>query len=241
MIKLFCIPYSGGSASVYYKWRKHLDPRIELVPLEMAGRGSRMKEPFYENMKEAAKDLSTCIARLCKPDDQFAIFGHSLGSLVAFETYYALHEIIDKEPQHIFFSGRKAPQDEGIKTEFYKLPENEFMAKVLQYGGNTQEILNNQELIKLFVPILRSDFRLAERYTFEPKKRLIACPYTILSGTEDFSVQMSDLTLWSKFASEEVYYESLPGTHFFITENVEQTTNCINYALFERNKEEVND
>lgn len=230
-MKLYCIPYSGGSASIYYKWRKTLNPQITLVPLEMAGRGSRMKEPFYDTIDDAAQDLSQMIVDDLQPGEEYAIFGHSMGSLVAFETYFALMEKMDVEPQHIFFSGRKAPQDEVMKTEFYKLPEEEFMEKVMQYGGNTAEIMGNDSLLKLFVPILRSDFRLAELYTFTPKERLIGCDYTVLSGTEDYSVQISELTLWSVFAAKHVNYACLPGSHFFITENVPMTTDLLNRTL----------
>lgn len=235
-MKLYCIPYSGGSASVYYKWRKSLNSQITLIPLEMAGRGSRIKESFYETIDDAAQDLSQRIVADLAPGEEYAIFGHSMGALVAFETYFALMEKINIEPQHIFFSGRKAPQDEVIKTDFYKLPEEEFMHKVIRYGGNTEEILGNESLMRLFVPILRNDFRLAEIYTFTPKERLIGCDYTVLSGTEDYSVQIAELSLWSVFATKNVNYAYLPGSHFFITENVPMTTDLINRTLLPREK-----
>ena len=118
-IKLFCIPYSGGSADIYYKWKKELDSSIELCPIEIAGRGRRMNEPFYETVAEAAEDISSRILTQIDDDTQYAIFGHSMGALLAYETYFSLMEKCSKEPEHIFFSGRKAPQDENEKTEYY--------------------------------------------------------------------------------------------------------------------------
>lgn len=225
--KLFCIPYSGGMAGVYYKWKKELGSQYDLCPLETAGHGRRIKEAFYTDVAAAAEDLSQIIMENIGPETPYAIYGHSLGSLLAFETYFALKEKGAPEPKHIFFSGREAPDDQDEKTEYYKLPEKEFLAMVDVYGGNTNSVLSDKELLNVFVPILRSDFRLSETYEYVPHSSKIKCDFTVVNGTEDFSALTKDMTRWKAFAEGKCNFEHIKGNHFFITENVADTVAMI--------------
>lgn len=230
-IKLFCIPYSGGSADIYYKWKNSLDRNIELCPVEIAGRGRRMNEPFYESVDEAADDISNNILSKIDGNTCYAIWGHSMGSLLAYEAYFSLMEKCSKEPEHIFFSGRKAPHDETEKTEYYKLPDDEFMKIVFHYGGNTKDIMENQQLAKIFLPILRSDFKLAEIYEYKEKKRKVMCDISIINGKSDFSVMKADLDKWKDVAGKECNYYWMKGDHFYILDNISETVQQINQIL----------
>jgi len=230
-IKLFCIPYSGGSSSVYYKWKRLLNDYITLIPLELAGRGRRMREPFYESVSQACEDISNMILAQLQPNEPYAIFGHSMGALLAYETYYCLKAKGVHEPEHILFSGRKAPHDEAEKSEYYKLPEDEFLDVVFNYGGNTREILQNRELLDLFVPILRADFKIAEIYEYAAHEEKIQCNMTVVNGTSDLSISRSDINMWSELAGKDCDYRWLGGGHFFITDNCARTVDLINEVL----------
>ncbi len=230
-IKLFCIPYSGGSSSVYYKWKRLLSNNITLCPLELAGRGRRMREPFYESVQDASEDISKMIMEQLSPGEPYAIFGHSMGSLLAYEVYFALKDKGVHEPCHIFFSGRKAPQDEAERSSYYLLPEKEFLDVVFRYGGNTKEILNNRELLDLFVPILRADFKIAEIYEYREHSEKLQCESTVLNGRNDLSVAQCDLRLWSELTDYPCDYAWVNGEHFFITENPEATVKLLNRVL----------
>ncbi|MBQ2446499.1 MAG: thioesterase [Oscillospiraceae bacterium] len=229
--KLFCIPYSGGSSSVYYKWKRLLHSSILLCPLELAGRGRRMKEPFYESVAQAAEDISSMILSQLQPGEPYAIYGHSMGSLLAYETYFALKAKGAPEPEHIFFSGRKAPQDESEKSEYYKLPEAEFLNVVFHYGGNTREIMQNRELLDLFVPILRADFKIAEIYEYRDHGSKIQCECTVVNGRSDRSISKPDVVMWSELIEGYCQYRWISGEHFFLSENAEATAKLINEVL----------
>ncbi len=229
--KLFCIPYSGGSSSVYYKWKRLLHPSVTLCPLELAGRGRRMKEPFYDTVAQAAEDISTMILAQLEPGEPYAIYGHSMGALLAYETYFALKARGAHEPEHMFFSGRKAPHDEMEKSEYYKLPEEEFLKVVFHYGGNTREIMGNRELLDLFVPILRADFKIAELYEYREHPNKIQCECTVVNGRSDPSISKSRVVLWSELIEGYCQYRWISGEHFFISENVEATAKLINEVL----------
>ncbi|MWV42006.1 thioesterase [Paenibacillus sp. HJL G12] len=83
-VNLFCIPYAGGLSSAYRSWQECLDPAIKLIPLELAGRRGRFREPLHSDLREAVLDLFEKI-RPQLNESPFAIFGHSLGAVLAYE------------------------------------------------------------------------------------------------------------------------------------------------------------
>ncbi|HEU4962708.1 MAG TPA: thioesterase domain-containing protein [Bacilli bacterium] len=230
-VKLFCIPYSGGSAEVYWKWNKHLADQIELCPVEIGGRGKRMYEPLPDRFEDVIEDLSSIIMGQLKATDKYAIYGHSMGSLLAFETYYKLMEKGCHAPCHLFLSGREAPQTIHPKTNYHQLSDEEFLKVVLSYGGNTKDILENKELLQLFLPILRADFKMAETYEYKEKSDKIASDITVINGSRDQHVAHFDMNDWRFFAGKQCEVKKVLGGHFFITEEPNSVVNIINQAL----------
>lgn len=226
-MKLFCIPYSGGSADGYYQWKKKIAPAIEICPIELAGHGRRIREPFFETAAQAAVDLAHQIQAKVQPGEQYALLGHSMGALLAFETYYRLEPAC--RPAHIFFCGRKAPQDMDAPTEYYKLPEEEFLEIVYRYGGTTKEVLQNAALKSIFLPILRADFKLSELYQWEPKEEPIVCPFTVVNGRQDYSAMSSDMTRWLDHGQGHIL--TVEGSHFFLFEQPEALLHIIKTTL----------
>jgi len=106
--KLFCIPYAGGSANLYNKWAQTLSKDIELVPLELAGRGTRISEGFYKNLEVAVDDIFNQIVDHIY-DSNYAFFGHSLGAFLVYELTQKIMSLNLPLPKHIFFSGRRSP------------------------------------------------------------------------------------------------------------------------------------
>jgi Predicted thioesterase involved in non-ribosomal peptide biosynthesis len=226
-IKLFCIPYSGASAAVYSSWKKYLSPEIELCPIELSAHGRRINEPTYEDVPHAVKDVALQILRQLKKDEPYAILGHSMGSLLAFEVYHTLVAVGVHEPVHMFFSGRKAPQDQLEPTEFYKAPEDEFLKVVYMYGGTTPMIMQNEELRNLFIPILRSDYKLTETYIWREHKNKIHCPITIVNGENDLSVSNADMNRWAEITDNVCDVYECKGDHFFLFQNAQEMLDII--------------
>lgn len=221
MIKLFCIPHSGASAMVYSKWRKLPNLQMELIAVEVAGHGTRMREKCFVDVYESAKDLAQQIASQIGEED-YAILGHSLGAVLAYETYFALVKMGVKKPIHMFFSGRKAPGDLDEETEFYLLPDEEFIEVVEAYGSTTKEAFENPALRELFLPILRADFQMGETYRHKERSEKIDCDITVMNGNEDLSVRNSDMNLWSEYTSGKCDIQYYQGGHFFLFEKTDE-------------------
>ena len=226
-MKLFCIPYSGGSADSYYQWKKRIHPAVEIYPVELAGHGRRIKEPFFQNVQQAAEDLAGQIEAKIVPGEAYALLGHSMGALLAFETYYQLKP--QCRPAHIFFCGRKAPQDMDDPTEYYKLPEPEFLDVVYRYGGTTREVLKNDALRGIFLPILRADFKLSELYKWTAKTEPIACPFTVVNGRQDYGAMTADINRWLEHGQGRIL--TVEGNHFFLFEQPDALLHILQTTL----------
>ncbi|MDA2157985.1 MULTISPECIES: thioesterase II family protein [Bacillus cereus group] len=230
-MKLFCLPYAGGSETIYYKWKKYLNLSIQLEPIELKGRGKRFNEGFYETLEEAVEDIFQNIKDKIV-DDEYAIYGHSMGGLLAYELYYKIFSENLRIPKHIFFSGYKSPSIIRSKKQIHTLSDEEFIREVIELGGTPEEVVECEELLQLFIPILRSDFKILEKYIYREKKEKIQCSISILNGKED-DINLEELLAWKNHEGKGFKVYNFEGNHFFLNTNVESVTNIINKILIE--------
>lgn len=228
-MKLFCLPYAGGSEVIYHKWKKYLHPSIQLVPIELKGRGKRFSEIFYNDIEEAVDDIFEIIKDKIV-DDNYAIYGHSMGSLLAYELYYKISELNLKKPKHMFFSGYKAPSIIRKRENIYTLSDHDFASKIMELGGTPEALMNNPVLLQIFLPILRNDFKILETYNYEDKKNMIECNISILNGKQD-SINSEEILAWKNHACRDFEVYSFEGNHFYINNNVGNIISIINAAL----------
>lgn len=230
-IKLFCLPYAGGSALFFTKWKIYLHHSIELWPLEMAGRGGRYREPLPESLQEVVEDIAGRINHLAGTS-VYAIFGHSMGSIIAYELYYKLKQMNLQSPLHLFFSGRKPPHIAHNTKIVHLLPDAEFKAEISKLGGTPPEIFENEELFNIFLPILRADYKMVETYGFTRKESPINCNISILNGKAD-DQQIDEINEWSGHAAQNCRFYMLEGGHFFIHDNAAKVVSIINNTLLQ--------
>lgn len=229
VMKLFCFPYAGASAMIYNKWKAHMAEGIELIPVELAGRGKYFGTPFYDSFEDMIEDVYSKIESQLD-DSPYAIFGHSMGSWIAYDLAHKISELKRPMPEHIFFSGRRAPHIESRRTKYYELPDDEFLDEIYRLGGTPKELLENKELLMMFLPVLRTDFRLVDLYRYEERPCKLSCNISILSGEED-AISLPDLHAWEEHSSADCTVHMLPGGHFFINEQTVQVTDILNRTL----------
>jgi surfactin synthase thioesterase subunit len=212
--RLFCLPFAGGSAVAYRQWRSELPSDVDVVPLELSGRGARMSEAPIDAWPELLADLAETVAPLA--DRPYAFFGYSLGGLVGFELARALRSAGHRLPEHLFVAAARAPAASGDFPAVSELPRDAFVAEVVRFGGMTPEVLATPELVDLVLPILRADLRLAERYTV-PDGQPLACPITAFSGGKDPEVTLAHLRPWREATTARFRIELFPEQgHFFL-------------------------
>lgn len=228
-IKLFCIPYAGGSAAVYSRWKKLVNPLIELKQVELPGRGSRMNESLIDNIPDIVRNIFKEIKDQIKPP--YALFGHSMGALITYELCKKIKQEGYPSPVHIFFSGKQGPQIKLKGLNCYNLPEDEFIKHILNYNGTNEAVFKNKELASLFIPILRADFKMVETYKFDRTDDYLECDVSVFSGTDDRAVSWEDLSGWQEVTKSNCRFYPFKGGHFFINEHTEEVVDQINNVL----------
>ncbi|MGN7471977.1 thioesterase II family protein [Brevibacillus sp. SAFN-007a] len=228
--KLFCLPYAGGSSSIYYKWKQHLHSSIKLIPVELAGRGKRLQHPFYTDFEEAIDDILKNIATEID-DSPYAIFGHSMGGLLTFELVHKINSCKLRLPSLSIISGVKPPHLCSNKIQ-HNLSDEDLKIELLKLGGTPEEIINNDILFSFFLPVIKADFKLIESYKFEHKDTLLPCRLLILHGTDDQTSTFAQLKEWVEYTSKPCEFALFEGGHFFIHDNIESITGLISEKLF---------
>jgi medium-chain acyl-[acyl-carrier-protein] hydrolase len=215
-LRMFCFPYAGGGASIYYNWLKALPPCVEVCPVQPPGREHRLCEDAFtrlHDMVEAAREVV-----LASGDKPFVFYGHSMGGLLAFELARFLRERGDPQPQHLFVSGTRAPHLAIPDKITYDLPEAELIEEIRTLNGTPEEVLENPELIELLLPLLRADFEVVETYVYEPGPPL-ECPVSVFGGLEDGEVDHRHLEGWREHTNAACSVRMMPGDHFFLRES----------------------
>lgn len=229
-IKLFCFPFAGGAAASYNPWKPLLDPSIEMRSIELAARGRRMRDVNYDSIDDAVDDVFSIIKDELS-QSPYALYGHSMGSMIAFELAYKIRNAGLPAPKHIILSGRAAPQiSRENKRQLHHLADEEFKSQLLEMGGTPKEFFEHPELLELFLPILKGDFRLTETYVHAPKDAPLEVDMTVLSGNQDED-SMEDVEAWKIHTSGTCNIHHFDGDHFFIFDKAQEVTGVINAAL----------
>lgn len=227
-IRLFCFPYGGGGATFFYPWAFKLSSLAELVAIQLPGHETRFDEPLLYDKEEIINELLKAFINY--NDKPYIFFGHSLGALISFELIKALRKAEYFSPSHLIVSGRRAPHISSRMLPIHHLPDKEFLEKILRYDGLTQEMLGNEDLMKLILPVLRADFKVSETYKYVPD-----LPFdfdiTAMGGTGDLTTFEEDIKEWESHTSRRFKYFSYSGNHFFIKPNEEIILSRINKII----------
>ncbi|MBL1265172.1 thioesterase II family protein [Methylomicrobium sp. RS1] len=211
-MRLFCFPYAGASAMVYQRWRRQVPDWLDIKPVELPGRGIRLPEPLVRDWEE----LITTLVRGLTGDirQPYALFGHSFGALVAFETAHALREYGVPLPSALLVSGSHAPTRRDNRR-FENLQDDDALkAEMRRLNGTDAVVFASEELMALTLPVLRADFRLCGRYVRRDRAPL-AIPVHVLAGVADETTPAT-LEAWRTETTGGFTLDYFDGDHFFI-------------------------
>ena len=211
--RLFCLPYAGGGASVYRAWPQAVPRQVEVCAVELPGRGSRMCEAPFQRLTPLVRALASAIEPAL--DRPFALFGHSMGGLVAFELARWLRRQGGPSPRRLFVSASSAPGAPPTLPLLHQAPDTEVKAKLRELGGTPRELLDNDEIMALLIPTLRADLSVLETYEHRPEPPL-EVPITVFGGTADRTVRLPALAGWRTQTSAGSRLRLFSGDHFFL-------------------------
>ncbi len=203
-LRLFCFPYAGGGPSIFRTWPDDLPFQVEVCSIRLPGRESRLVESPFTRLSPLVQTLADVLHPYLNMP--FAFFGHSMGALISFELARHLRQH-GLDVMHLFIAQSDPP--------IHQLPEPEFVEKLRLLNGTPEPALQNAELMRLLLPVLRADFAICETYTHLAESPL-DCPISAFGGLQDSRVTHNGLAAWRDQTCRSFTLRMLPGDHFFL-------------------------
>ncbi|GGO80868.1 thioesterase [Marinobacterium nitratireducens] len=226
--RLICFPFAGGDINAYLPWLSRLDPQLELVIVQLPGRGQRARERPFARMDLLVDELfGNMLSRLDKP---FAFFGHSMGGKIAYELAKRLQREQLPLPELFVASGSGSPCLPRRGAPVHRLPDALFKEKIRELSGVPRQVLENEELMAFVLPILKADFKLVESYAGRFESPL-SSRLLILGGNADTLVTRDELLAWRELFVETDGIRLYDGGHFFINQHSDDIIDRINVSL----------
>lgn len=214
--QLFCIPCAGGSASFYYEFARLLKGEIDVYPIELKGHGARIEECLCNSMNDLVNDVTESVVKFGIKDN-YEMLGYSMGTNICFEVQKKLSERFGIEPNHMYFCANNAPHIDENEPWIHNLDDADFIKEISRFGGIPDEILREPELLNLFLPIMRADFKIENEYI--GVERRLPCDISIIYGAQDNDI--TRIGEWKRYTKSRCLFYEMSGDHFFIRKNTE--------------------
>lgn len=221
---MFCLPYAGGGASAFNSWPDALPDTVELQAVQLPGRESRYSEPMFTQILETASALATSIEPYL--DRPYALFGYSMGALIAFELMRELRRRGSHLPEQLFVAARRAPQNSPICPPLTHLTLDGFLEKMRHYYDPPQGAWELPELLEIILPPLRADMRMCEGYIYHPEPPF-DCPIHAFAGHSDICSPPDIVQAWREQTTGDFEMDVFEGGHFFINTALDDLQSAI--------------
>jgi surfactin synthase thioesterase subunit len=230
-LRLVCFPYAGGGSAAFATWPESLGPEIEVCAVQLPGRETRIMQQAFQDTATMVPVLADVLAARVAPP--YAFFGHSMGAVVAFELARWLRANGQPAPVHMFASARRAPQLPLMHSLLHVLPDDEFLEELHGFGGTPPQLLADEGLLRLLLPMLRADFAVNDTYEYQPEPPL-DCPITATGGLTDPHVPQASLAAWQDQTTGPFALAMFRGGHFYLRAARSELLGLIASALEDR-------
>lgn len=229
-VRLVCFPHAGGSASFYFLVSRALQGDVEVLAVQYPGREDRRAEPCATSITELADGVFAALRHFSGPP--LALFGHSMGAVIAFEVALRLQQEGNAVAVRLFVSGRRAPSRQH--QEYVHLRDDQgLLAEVRALNGTDARVLGDEEIMRMSLPSLRGDYRAIESYRGGEGAQ-VSCPISMLVGDSDPRVTLNDALAWCTHTTTGFDSQVFPGGHFYLGEQQSQVLELIRDRLVGR-------
>ncbi|MGW0786530.1 thioesterase II family protein [Streptomyces sp. NPDC002913] len=226
-IPLVCFPHAGGSASSFLALARTLGGRLDVLAVQYPGRQDRRREEPYGSISAHADALAEALEPLTY--EPYALFGHSMGAVLAYETTRRLAAAGRPGPRRVFVSGRGAPSE--LPNAHDRLGSDaEILAAVRRLGGTAHDVLDDPELLDMVMPALRADYGALGTYNWDGGAPL-GSPVTAILGDADPVVAVEEAAAWHDHTTGDFGLEILPGGHFYLDKHTDDVSEIVTNSL----------
>ena len=227
-LRLFCFAFAGGNATMYRRFHEFMPNDVDVCCVQLPGHGRRAHETPYDRLDLLIDALREALEP--QLDRPFALFGHSMGALVAYELARALRRHDGPRPLLLGVAGRSAPRPGLSGRALHRMPSRDLFAELRALNGTPSTALESEALMEFAEPLLRADFKLVETWEHLPEAPL-RVPIVAFAGTRDPAAPASDIDRWRNETSRSFKSYVIPGDHFFIQSSQELVASILGAAL----------
>lgn len=212
---LFIFPHAGGSAQFYVPFAKAFSADVKRVAVQYPGRNGTHDVAGFTGIPDLADQVYAMIGTPDRSPGPVALFGHSMGGLVAFEV--ARRFEADSNPvAALFISACAAPGRVG----FDYIPEHDrgLLDAVAQMTGVNRDFLDHEEFAARILPTVRG-LRAITDYECPPDAT-VSCPIFAFFGDDDEVATAEKVQPWSQRTTADFGAREFDGHHFYLTEHV---------------------
>ncbi|MBM7442873.1 thioesterase II family protein [Streptomyces sp. HB132] len=218
-LTLYCLPYAGASARMYADWDSRMPSSVTVKPLELPGRGARWSEPALTGMAALLEDLAGAMDEA--RHTPYALFGHSFGGVLAFELTRHLTDRGFPASRRLLVSACPAPHEATPVETNHDLSDEEFTERLRKLRGTPEELLENEELMELYLPTIRADYTILDHYR-APRITPLNCPVSVFHGADDQDVPEASVGEWAQYSNGSFAAEEITGDHFFLRDSEDE-------------------
>ncbi|MEU9554319.1 thioesterase II family protein [Streptomyces fumanus] len=223
--RLVCFPHAGGSASFYFPVSAALADDCDVTALQYPGRQDRRTEPNVDDIGVLADRIAPELVPLF--DRPVVFFGHSMGAIVAFEVARRLQSG-GRTPALLFASGRRAPSTRRVEN-VHQRDDDGLVAELKAMSGTDAQVLGDEELLRMVLPAIRSDYRAIE--TYGPVEATVDCPITALIGDADPKATLEEAEAWRAHTTAGFHLQVFDGGHFYLSSRAAEVIAVVREAL----------
>lgn len=218
---------------MYLRWRRRLPSWVRMQPIELPGRGERLHET-------PEKTFDALAARLCgelaiNPSQRYALFGHSMGALLACRVTHCLRLRMRPLPVALLVSACAAPSQQDWKRYADKDSDASLIAELRKQEGTPEEVFGNPELLSMTLGLLGADYRICASFRHQ-KFPPLPLPIHVFGGRAD-EIHVSRLEAWRLESAANFSLDWFDGGHFFLRQHEETFLSALAHRLAEDSAE----
>ncbi|WP_340558733.1 thioesterase II family protein [Streptomyces sp. GSL17-111] len=226
--RLLALPHAGGSAPYFLPLARALAPELDVVCAQYPGRQDRYREALLDNVEAFVDGLFEALTS--EPAGPLVLFGHSMGAILAYELGLRIERQGGADLLGVIASGRRSPTRHRADDAVHLRDDDGIIAEIRELNGTDPGVLNDDELLRMVLPALRTDYRAVETYRHRPEERLRA-PLSVLTGESDPHVTQEEARAWQELTDGDFRYQSFPGGHFYLGTQQAAVTEAIRRSI----------
>lgn len=209
-VRLLCLPYAGAGTAAYPALMPLAKAGVAPAVARLPGRDVRQLEQPRRDFGQLVAELATAAEQVPRP---FALFGHSLGALLAFELAREL-ERRDAAPVAVIVSGSRPPSALTAGSAMGPLDLAGFLDWAIKLGSVPPAILADPELKAMLATNVDADLAVRRSYVPDPDAA-IDTAIVAFAGIADPAAPPSAMELWRRHTRASLLVREFDGDHFY--------------------------